>query len=90
MSFVEIDFQDLEFYETLGRGSAGSVYRGLWRSREQIVALKKLNLLEDEVRNGLCETLKVPLFCSPGLEIPSKPLGCNSLYRWFEVYSLLL
>ena len=50
MSFVEIDFQDLEFYETLGRGSAGSVYRGVWRSKEKIVALKKLNLLEDEVR----------------------------------------
>lgn len=53
MSFVEIDFSDLEFYETLGRGSAGSVYRGLWRSKDKIVALKKLNLLEDEVRRLL-------------------------------------
>lgn len=50
MPFVEIEFQDLEFYETLGRGSAGSVYRGLWHPTEKIVALKKLNLLEDEVR----------------------------------------
>ena len=49
MSFLEIDFQDLEFYETLGRGAAGSVYKGLWRSKEKIVALKKLNLLENEV-----------------------------------------
>ncbi len=49
MSHLEIEFQDLEFYETLGRGAAGSVYRGLWRSKEKIVALKKLNLLEKEV-----------------------------------------
>lgn len=49
MPFVEIDFGDLEFHETLGRGSAGSVYRGVWKSKEKVVALKKLNLLESEV-----------------------------------------
>ncbi len=49
MPFVEVDFNDLEFHETLGRGSAGSVYKGIWRSKEKVVALKKLNLLESEV-----------------------------------------
>lgn len=49
MPFVEVEFDDLEFHETLGRGSAGSVYRGTWHSEEKIVAIKKLNLLESEV-----------------------------------------
>jgi hypothetical protein len=53
MPFVEVDFSDLEFHETLGRGSAGSVYRGVWKSKEKVVALKKLNLLESEVRIAL-------------------------------------
>ena len=49
MPFVEVEFSDLEFHETLGRGSAGSVYRGIWRSKDRVVALKKLNILESEV-----------------------------------------
>ena len=49
MPYVEIEFSDLEFHETLGRGSAGSVYRAVWRSKDKVVAVKKLNLLEDEV-----------------------------------------
>ena len=49
MPYVEVEFSDLEFHETLGRGSAGSVYRGVWRSKDMVVALKKLNILESEV-----------------------------------------
>ena len=49
MPFVEVEFSDLEFHETLGRGSAGSVYRATWISKEKVVAVKKLNLLEAEV-----------------------------------------
>ena len=49
MPFLEIEFSDLEFHETLGRGSAGSVYRAVWLSKEKVVAVKKLNLLESEV-----------------------------------------
>ena len=49
MPFVEVDFSDLEFYERLGEGSAGSVYRTLWTSRQKIVAVKKLLILEKEV-----------------------------------------
>ena len=49
MPFVEIDFADLEFFESLGSGSAGSVYRAFWKSREKIVAVKKLLIIEKEV-----------------------------------------
>lgn len=49
MPFVEVDFSDLTFYERLGGGSSGSVYRSLWRSRDQIVAVKKVLVLEKEV-----------------------------------------
>ena len=49
MPFVEIDFTDLEFFESLGSGSAGSVYRAFWKSREKIVAVKKLLIIEKEV-----------------------------------------
>ena len=51
MPFVEIDFNDLEFYESLGTGSAGSVYRALWKSKEKIVAVKKLLIIEKEARS---------------------------------------
>ena len=50
MPFVEIEFNDLDFYEQLGSGSSGSVYRALWKSRELVVAVKKLLILEKEVR----------------------------------------
>ena len=53
MPFVEIDFADLEFYESLGSGSAGSVYRAFWKSREMIVAVKKLLIIEKEVKERL-------------------------------------
>lgn len=49
MPFVEIDFTDLDFFESLGSGSAGSVYRVYWKSREKIVAVKKLLIIEKEV-----------------------------------------
>lgn len=51
MPFVEIDFSDLEFYESLGTGSAGSVYRAFWKSKEMIVAVKKLLIIEKEARS---------------------------------------
>ncbi len=46
--YLEIDYDDLEVYEICGRGSYGSVYRALWKSRNKIVAIKKLIHLENE------------------------------------------
>jgi hypothetical protein len=45
----EIEYTDLDIYERCGKGSYGSVYRGLWKSRNIIVAIKKLLYLENEV-----------------------------------------
>ena len=53
MAFVEISFLDLEFYEKLGGGAAGSVYRAKWKSKGKIVAVKKLLELETEVEDHL-------------------------------------
>ena len=52
MPFVEITFSDLEFFEKLGGGAAGSVYRGRWKSKNMVVAIKKLLVLEKEVSLG--------------------------------------
>lgn len=49
MPFLEIEFSDLEFYERLGGGAAGTVYRALWRGQETVVAVKKLLQMEREV-----------------------------------------
>ena len=53
MPFVEIEFSNLEFYERLGGGSAGTVYRALWKQQEKIVAVKKLLQMEKEVSSSL-------------------------------------
>jgi sterile alpha motif and leucine zipper-containing kinase AZK len=45
--YIEINEDDLTFYESCGRGSYGSVYRGLWKSRNKIVAIKKLLQLDN-------------------------------------------
>jgi sterile alpha motif and leucine zipper-containing kinase AZK len=50
MSYVEIPFEDLEFYECIGWGSFGSVYKALWKSKEKEVAVKKVLRLDNEVR----------------------------------------
>ena len=85
MPFVEIVFSDLEFFERLGEGAAGSVYRGKWKSKDTIVAIKKLLVLEKEVRLGSLLTIVgwrskaivVLLWLSPraggGIELPQPP-----------------
>lgn len=50
ITFCEIAFDDLEFYERCGGGSFGSVYRAKWKSENIIVAVKKLLVLDKEVK----------------------------------------
>ncbi|XP_060113057.1 mitogen-activated protein kinase kinase kinase 20 isoform X1 [Heteronotia binoei] len=47
-SFVQIKFDDLQFFENCGGGSFGSVYRARWLSQEKEVAVKKLLKIEKE------------------------------------------
>lgn len=49
-SFVQIQHEDLRYYENCGGGSFGSVYRALWISRDKEVAVKKLLKIDKEVR----------------------------------------
>ena len=49
-SFVQIKFDDLQFFENCGGGSFGSVYRARWISQDKEVAVKKLLKIEKEVR----------------------------------------
>ena len=46
--YLEIEYDDLELNERVGRGAYGSVYRGKWKSRDKEVAIKKLLTLEKE------------------------------------------
>lgn len=48
--FLEVDINDLEFYERCGNGAFGCVYRARWVSRDKEVAVKKLLQLDNEVR----------------------------------------
>ncbi len=50
MSFVKLSIADLEFFEKLGGGASGSVYRAKWKYNDKIVAAKKMLTLDKEVR----------------------------------------
>ena len=49
MPFAELSYDDFEFFEKLGDGSFGSVYRGRWKSQDKVVAIKKILALGEEV-----------------------------------------
>lgn len=49
MVFAELHYEDFEFFEKLGSGSFGSVYRARWKSQNKVVAIKKLLALGEEV-----------------------------------------
>ena len=44
-----ITFSELEFQNTLGRGAQGTVHKGEWKTKHQIVAIKQvLGKIKDE------------------------------------------
>ena len=42
----KIEFDDLEFMDTVGSGGFGQVWKGRWSSENKIVAIKKVMQLE--------------------------------------------
>lgn len=70
----EINYNDLEFYELCDGGNYGCVYRALWKSKGQEVAVKKVLVLDKEAeilsrlshRNVVCfygAVIAEPNFC---------------------------
>ena len=49
MPFAELHCDDFEYYEKIGGGSFGSVYRARWKSQDKEVAVKKILALDKEV-----------------------------------------
>uniref|UniRef100_T1JAY9 Mitogen-activated protein kinase kinase kinase n=1 Tax=Strigamia maritima TaxID=126957 RepID=T1JAY9_STRMM len=50
LGLVEVDYGEFEFYEKCGGGAYGSVYRAGWKSKDTIVAVKKVLVLEKEAQ----------------------------------------
>lgn len=48
---ASIDYRDLEFMNQLGEGGFGTVYRGRWKSRDKVVAIKRLNIIDEREVN---------------------------------------
>lgn len=44
---AEIDYSDLQFLDPLGEGGFGMVYKGMWKSRNIFVAIKKQNIINE-------------------------------------------
>ena len=58
-AFCEIEFEELLFFEKCGGGTFGSVYRALWVPHEMEVAVKKLLVMDKEVKNQKSEMLVI-------------------------------
>lgn len=79
-SFVQIKFDDLQFFENCGGGSFGSVYRARWISQEKEVAVKKLLKIEKEV--SACWTFRLsPVSRGTFFFLMNKLLHMGSILR---------
>jgi sterile alpha motif and leucine zipper-containing kinase AZK len=92
---MEVDIEDLEFHEHAGGGAYGSVYKAFWKSRERIVAVKKLLSVDENELQVLsmlshrnivqfyCAVTKAPNFCLV-TEFATK----GSLYAYLSKHAL--
>ncbi|KAJ7398038.1 hypothetical protein BTVI_129604 [Pitangus sulphuratus] len=96
-SFVQIKFDDLQFFENCGGGSFGSVYRARWISQDKEVAVKKLLKIEKETivselntATSCCGMVAcaVPKASLGGQKVSSDPNGCQ-IVPWAEILSVL-
>ena len=46
----KIELADLEFMDNVGAGSFGKVWKGRWKSKNKIVAIKKVMELEKQLK----------------------------------------
>ncbi|EPY77735.1 hypothetical protein CB1_001207008 [Camelus ferus] len=83
-SFVQIKFDDLQFFENCGGGSFGSVYRAKWISQDKEVAVKKLLKIEKEIELLVLTQLVRPR--DAGAKPGPKP---SSVSSWCGAYILL-
>ncbi|XP_018428123.1 PREDICTED: mitogen-activated protein kinase kinase kinase MLT isoform X1 [Nanorana parkeri] len=89
-SFVQIKFNDLQFYESCGGGSFGSVYRAQWLPQEKEVAVKKLLKIEKEAEIlSMLSHRNIIQFYGAVLEPPNYCIvteyaACGSLYDYIN------
>ncbi|XP_004917774.1 mitogen-activated protein kinase kinase kinase 20 isoform X2 [Xenopus tropicalis] len=89
-SFVQIKFDDLQFFENCGGGSFGSVYRAKWLSQDKEVAVKKLLKIEKEAEIlSMLSHRNVIQFYGAVLEPPNYCIvteyaACGSLYDYIN------
>ncbi|MEE6489654.1 hypothetical protein FKM82_015637 [Ascaphus truei] len=89
-SFVQIKFNDLQFFENCGGGSFGSVYRALWISQDKEVAVKKLLKIEKEAEIlSMLSHRNIIQFYGAVLEPPNYCIvteyaACGSLYDYIN------
>ncbi|OCT63608.1 mitogen-activated protein kinase kinase kinase 20 L homeolog isoform X1 [Xenopus laevis] len=89
-SFVQIKFDDLQFFENCGGGSFGSVYRAKWLSQDKEVAVKKLLKIEKEAEIlSMLSHRNIIQFYGAVLEPPNYCIvteyaACGSLYDYIN------
>ncbi|KAM4698508.1 mitogen-activated protein kinase kinase kinase 20 isoform 2-T2 [Rhinophrynus dorsalis] len=89
-SFVQIKFNDLQFFESCGGGSFGSVYRAQWLSQDKEVAVKKLLKIEKEAEIlSMLSHRNIIQFYGAVLEPPNYCIvteyaACGSLYEFIN------
>ena len=55
-----IAHNDLGFLDRLGEGGSGIVYRGLWKSMNKVVAIKKVDNIDEREVHFIVRMMKLP------------------------------